>query len=126
VAEGEGVWREYIGGYSDWERVRSRGAAAVAAEVVKPAVKSVAAAAATKEKTKKLSFKEQRELEQLPELIAALETEQAEISAKLADAELYRNQPDQAQKLNQRYAEIDELLMSALERWEAMEVRAKS
>ncbi len=126
VAEGEGVWREYIGGYSDWERVRSRGATAVAAEVAKPAVKSVAAPATTKDKPKKLSFKEQRELEQLPELIAALETEQAEISAKLANAELYRNQPDQAQKLNQRYAEIDELLMSSLERWEAMEARAKS
>jgi ATP-binding cassette subfamily F protein uup len=125
VSEGEGVWREYIGGYSDWERVRYRGATA-AAEVAKPAVKSVAAPAATKDKPKKLSFKEQRELEQLPELIAALETEQAEISAKLADAELYRNQPDQAQKLNQRYAEIDELLMSSLERWEAMDVRAKS
>ena len=126
VSEGEGVWREYIGGYSDWERVRYRGATAAAAEVAKPAVKAVAAPAAMKEKPKKLSFKEQRELEQLPELIAALETEQAEISAKLADAELYRNQPDQAQKLNQRYAEIDELLMSSLERWEAMEVRAKS
>jgi len=80
----------------------------------------------TTNKPKKLSFKEQRELEQLPELIAALEAEQAEIAAKLIDAELYRNQPDQAQKLNLRYAEIDELLMSALERWEAMEVRAKS
>jgi ATP-binding cassette subfamily F protein uup len=126
VAEGEGVWREYIGGYSDWERVRYRGTTAATPEVAKPAVKSAAAPAAMKEKPKKLSFKEQRELEQLPELIAALETEQAEISAKLADAELYRNQPDQAQKLNQRYAEIDELLMSSLERWEAMEVRAKS
>jgi ATP-binding cassette subfamily F protein uup len=39
---------------------------------------------------------------------------------------LYRNQPDQAQQLNQRYAEIDELLMSSLERWEAMEARGKS
>lgn len=125
VAEGEGVWREYIGGYSDWERVRPRGTTAVPTEVAKPAAKSVVAPAVTKDKPKKLSFKEQRELQQLPELIASLETEQAEISAKLTDAELYRNQPDQAQKLNQRYAEIDELLMSALERWEAMEVRAR-
>jgi len=126
VAEGEGVWREYIGGYSDWERVRQRATTVVAAEVARPAVKSVLAPAAAKDKPKKLSFKEQRELEQLPELIAAFEAEQAEISVKLADAELYRNEPDQAQKLNKRYAEIDELLMSALERWEAMEVRAKS
>jgi ATP-binding cassette subfamily F protein uup len=125
VAEGEGVWREYIGGYSDWERVRHRGTTASAAEVAKPTVKSVVTPPETKDKPKKLSFKEQRELEQLPGLIAALETEQAEISAKLADAELYRSQPDQAQQLNQRYAEIDQLLMSSLERWEVMEARAK-
>jgi ATP-binding cassette subfamily F protein uup len=125
VAEGEGVWREYIGGYSDWERVRHRGTTASAAEVAKPTVKSVVTPPETKDKPKKLSFKEQRELEQLPGLIAALETEQAEISAKLADAELYRNQPDQAQQLNQRFAEIDQLLMSSLERWEVMEARAK-
>lgn len=126
VAEGDGVWGEYIGGYSDWERVRHRGTTAAVADVARPVVKLVEAPAATKDKPKKLSFKEQRELEQLPALIAALENEQAEISVRLADAELYRNQPDQAQKLNQRYAEIDELLMAALERWEAMEVRAKS
>jgi ATP-binding cassette subfamily F protein uup len=125
VAEGEGVWREYIGGYSDWERVRHRGTTASGAEVTKPTVKSVVAPPETKDKPKKLSFKEQRELEQLPGLIAALETEQAEISAKLADAELYRSQPDQAQQLNQRFAEIDQLLMSSLERWEVMEARAK-
>jgi ATP-binding cassette subfamily F protein uup len=59
-------------------------------------------------------------------LIAKLEAEQTEISAKLADAELYRTQPEQAQKLNQRFAEIDEQLMSALERWEAMELRTKT
>ncbi len=136
VAEGEGIWREYIGGYSDWERVRGRQPAAAtgAAKLVSKsgmdsavtATATTAAPPAAKEKPKKLSFKEQRELEQLPELIANLEVEQTEISAKLADAELYRTQPDQAQKLNQRYAEIDTLLMQALERWEAMEVRTKN
>jgi ATP-binding cassette subfamily F protein uup len=127
VAEGEGVWQEYIGGYSDWERVRDRKPAAVPPETTKPAAKvpMPAPQAALKDKPKKLSFKEQRELEQLPALIASLEAEQAEISAKLADAELYRTQPEQAQTLNQRYADIDVLLMSALERWEAMELRAK-
>jgi ATP-binding cassette subfamily F protein uup len=125
VAEGDGLWREYVGGYSDWERVRHRSANVVSTEAVKSTVKSVAAPPTVKDKPKKLSFKEQRELEQLPVLIASLESEQTEISAKLADAELYRNQPDQAQKLNQRFAEIDALLMSSLERWEAMEERAK-
>jgi ATP-binding cassette subfamily F protein uup len=75
-------------------------------------------------KPKKLSFKEQRELEQLPQLIADLEAEQASVSARLADPELYRKEPDQAQALNQRFAEIDNLLMDALQRWEAIEARA--
>jgi ATP-binding cassette subfamily F protein uup len=94
--------------------------------VTATATATTTALQAAKEKPKKLSFKEQRELEQLPELIANLEAEQTEISAKLADAELYRTEPEQAQKLNQRYAEIDTLLMQALERWEAMEVRTKN
>ena len=129
VAEGDGRWREYVGGYSDWERVRDRHPVVKTAESPKPAAKAAMAApvpAAVKDRPKKLSFKEQRELEQLPALIAGLEAEQADISAQLADADLYRTKPDQAQRLNQRYAEIDELLLSALERWEAMELRANA
>ena len=84
------------------------------------------AAAASVAKPKKLSFKEQRELEQLPQQIADLETEQAAISAQLADPDLYRKEPgEEVQRLNQRYAEIDEALMTALQRWEEIEARAK-
>ncbi len=126
VAEGGGEWREYIGGYSDWERVRKPLAAVAPREpkkiepqpaVLQPAVEPVA-------KPKKLSFKEQRELEQLPQMIAGLEAEQAEISARLADPDLYRKEPATVQQLNQRFAEIDEQLMQALERWEAIESRS--
>ncbi len=126
VAEGGGEWREYIGGYSDWERVRKPLAAAAPREpkkiepqpaVLQPAVEPAA-------KPKKLSFKEQRELEQLPQMIAGLEAEQAEISARLADPDLYRKEPATVQQLNQRFAEIDEQLMQALERWEAIESRS--
>jgi ATP-binding cassette subfamily F protein uup len=77
-------------------------------------------------KPKKLSFKEQRELEQLPQLIADLEAEQTSISARLADASLYRQSPSEAQQLNQRYAEIDTLLVQALERWEEIESRSQA
>jgi ATP-binding cassette subfamily F protein uup len=127
VAEGEGHWREYIGGYSDWERVRRPASAMPAKEGRKPEPKPAAAAAAAAQpaaKAKKLSFKEQRELEQLPQTIAGLEAEQAGISARLADPELYRQEPAEVQKLNQRFAEIDGLLMQALERWEAIESRS--
>ncbi len=134
VAEGGGFWREYVGGYSDWERVRKPLAGDVgkaAARADKPsadkATKPEAAAAplAPVAKAKKLSFKEQRELEQLPQQIADLEAEQAAISARLADPDLYRKEPADAQRLNQRFAEIDEALMNALQRWEEIEARSK-
>jgi ATP-binding cassette subfamily F protein uup len=74
-------------------------------------------------KGKKLSYKEQRELDELPKRIAELETEQKSISEKLADAELYKSNPDDIVKLNLRFAEIDELLLESLEKWEAIETR---
>ncbi|MNR98259.1 ABC transporter ATP-binding protein uup [compost metagenome] len=127
VAEGNGLWREYIGGYSDWERVRP---AAVPAGSPKPAAKAEvkaevapAAVAAPVVKQKKLSYKEQREADALPNLIAQLEDEQKAITEKLADASLYTKQPDEVQRLNQRFTEIDGLLLEALEKWEEIEAR---
>lgn len=128
VAEGNGLWREYIGGYSDWERVRP---AAIPAGAPKPAAKAEAKAeaapvAAPAAKQKKLSYKEQREMEALPALIAQLEDEQKAITEKLADASLYTQQPDEVKRLNQRFTEIDGLLLEALEKWEAIEARSNA
>jgi ATP-binding cassette subfamily F protein uup len=123
VAEGGGNWQEYIGGYSDWERVRAAAAARPAAP--KTEAKTQAREAAPAAKPKKLSYKEQRELDELPVLIAALEAEQKAISEKLAIADVYRQQPDEAKKLNQRFAEIDEQLLETLEKWEAIEAKNK-
>jgi ATP-binding cassette subfamily F protein uup len=130
VAEGNGFWREYVGGYSDWERVRAASGqttastkeASVRAEL-KPSSKEPQLAATAK--PKKLSYKEQRELETLPVLIAKLENEQKAISERLADPNLYKQQPEEVQRLNQRFAEIDMLLMDSLEKWEAIEAKAK-
>ncbi len=126
VAEGGGLWREYVGGYSDWERVRKPAQAPASKEAKKTEQKPAAAPAPAAAKPKKLSFKEQRELEQLPQLIADLEAEQAGISARLVDPDLYRKEPAEAQRLNQRFAEIDGLLMDALQRWEDIESRSKA
>jgi ATP-binding cassette subfamily F protein uup len=128
VSEGSGTWREYIGGYTDWERVRATVASASAKAAAKSAAsqpKAEPRPAAAAPKQKKLSYKEQRELEELPVLIASLETEQKEISEKLADPSLYKQQPDEVQRLNRRFAEIDGLLMESLEKWEGIEARAK-
>jgi ATP-binding cassette subfamily F protein uup len=71
-------------------------------------------------KSRKLSFKEQRELDGLPDLIARLELEQKEINALLADGSLYAIDNARALKLATRSARIDDDLLLALERWEAL------
>ena len=130
VSEGEGQWREFIGGYTDWERYRdtvsSKPAKQEAKADNKASAATTAASAAPAAKGKKLSYKEQRELEELPKLIAQLEQEQAAITAKLSDADLYKNGPDQANQLNARFAEIDEQLLEALEKWENIEAKSKA
>ena len=126
VAEGEGIWKEYVGGYADWERVSRASQSTSAKETSKTVVKTKELAAEPTSKAKKLSFKEQRELEQLPQQIAALEAEQATLSERLADPNVYAKDPAEAQKLSERFAEIDQLLMDSLERWELIEAKTKN
>ena len=128
ASEGNGLWREYIGGYSDWERVRSASASSAVAKGaaradVKTETKEAPQTVAVKKK--KLSYKEQRDLEALPVLIAQLEAEQKAISEKLADPALYKQEAGALQQLNHRFAEIDTLLLENLEKWEAIEARSK-
>ncbi len=126
VAEGEGVWKGYVGGYADWERVSRSAKEMPTKEAIKTVAKPKELAAEPTSKAKKLSFKEQRELEQLPLQIAALEAEQATISERLADSTIYAKEPAEAQKLSERFAEIDQLLMDSLERWEIIEAKTKN
>ncbi len=142
--EGDAKWREYEGGVSDWliqtKRANDIAAAqgkstakpfnyereqlqkqeqATAAVTVTP-VAPASPAAPVGGKAKKLSFKEQRELDGLPDKIAALEAEQREINDALADGSLYSIDNVRAMKLATRSAEIDDELMAALERWEEL------
>ncbi|MGC2041604.1 MAG: ABC transporter ATP-binding protein, partial [Paraburkholderia caledonica] len=73
----------------------------------------------------KLSFKEQRELEALPEKIAALEAEQKAIGAQLEDSSIFAKDAQEGKRLSERYAAIDEELLLALERWDELEKRRK-
>jgi ATP-binding cassette subfamily F protein uup len=123
VAEGEGKWREFVGGYSDWERVKAQ----MPVQAPKPAAKPAATAAAPEApvaKKVKLSYKEQRELEDLPKLIASLEDEQSAITLQLNAPDFYKTNPADARRINARFAEIEEQLLVALERWETIEARA--
>jgi ATP-binding cassette subfamily F protein uup len=126
VSEGQGLWREYVGGYSDWERVRSEAPAAPAAKPAqpKPAEPAPAQQSASAKKAK-LSYKEQRELEELPQLIASLEDEQSAINAQLNSPDFYKTNPADARRMTERYAEIEEQLLETLERWEQIEARAR-
>ncbi len=121
VAEGAGKWREFVGGYTDWERVRTLPVASAPAS--KPAVKAEAAAPAAK---KKLSYKEQRELDELPKLIAKLEDEQSVLAAELSHPDFYKKTPAEGKRLNARVAEIESELLNALEKWELIESRSKA
>jgi ATP-binding cassette subfamily F protein uup len=120
ACEGDGLWREYEGGVQDWLTQSQRSRTPVSTG--KPTNENKIEPKATPDKReqlskKKLSYKEQRELEQLPGHIAALEAEQQAIRAELADGTLYAKDGIRAAALHQRDAEIEELLLQALERW---------
>ncbi|HAT32944.1 MAG TPA: ABC transporter ATP-binding protein, partial [Janthinobacterium sp.] len=123
VSEGEGKWREFVGGYTDWERVRTIAPAAPAKVAAKVEAAAAQPAAA---KQKKLSYKEQRELDELPILIASLEDEQAVIAAQLSHPDFYKKSPAEGKRLNARVAEIETALLAALEKWEVIEARNKA
>ncbi|MFC5512239.1 ATP-binding cassette domain-containing protein [Massilia jejuensis] len=125
VAEGEGLWREYVGGYTDWERVKAAAPQQTAAPAKPAAVRPVEAPAPEAAKKVKLSYKEQRELDELPKLIASLEDEQSAITAQLNAPDFYKTNPADARRINARYAEIDDLLLDALDRWEKIEARSR-
>lgn len=120
--EGDGRWREYEGGVEDWltQSRRSRDLAQAAAAPAAPARDKPAAPAPAAATRRKLGYKEQRELEALPALIDALEQEQKAVQAELAAGAVYRDDPERAAQLARRSEQIEEELMTALERWETL------
>ena len=128
AAEGDGIWREYAGGYQDWADYQARRKADDAQLCVsgptakrdEPARNDVAPKAKA-DGSRKLSYKETRELAELPARISALEDEQKAIALRLEDPVLYQSDPQEANALSSRLTEIDDELMLLLERWEALE-----
>ena len=125
-----GQWREYEGGVQDWLLQSQRARTAQAAQAPKPdgtpgdgkppaPAKQPRSDTATSVK-RKLSYKEQRELEGLPALIDALEAEQTALRAELADTGIYQRDAQRAAALHARDAAIEDELMQALDRWEAL------
>ncbi|KAA0014111.1 ATP-binding cassette domain-containing protein [Billgrantia pellis] len=132
--EGEGIVREYVGGYSDWVRQGGKlppapweGAARQQVEPSKPPEASPRAASSVSpsvKKTAKLSYKLQRELDALPAEIERLEAEVADFEAKIADPDFYQQDTgtvtETLQTMNDKQAELD----AAMERWMELEAMA--
>jgi ATP-binding cassette subfamily F protein uup len=116
AAEGDGKWKEYAGGYSDWLRQRPAGdrdrrpRAPLSGTQVLPEAKKA-----------KLSYKETRELEALPKEIEALEAEQQALAAKMHAPEYYKQPPEILRADQKRTVEIEKALHEKLERWTALE-----
>ncbi|MDM0047086.1 ATP-binding cassette domain-containing protein [Variovorax dokdonensis] len=132
--EGDGQWREYEGGVQDWldqsRRSRQLAAASAASQPnaqtkakAEPAVPATADPVPAAPR-RKLSYKDQRELEALPARIASLEREQQEIDQALArdGGAIYGTDPARAAELAQRHAQIESELMAALERWAELDI----
>jgi len=126
-----GRWREYEGGYEDWKTQRER-ARTLALEAERRAAPAARAAAAPPPaptppppaaRPKKLSYKEQRELDGLPARIEALELEQKELAALLSSADFYADDPPRVEAAQMRVAQIDDELTEALVRWELLGAR---
>lgn len=125
ASEGEGTWRDYVGGYDEW--VAQRPAPVVAskparAQAVEPAVPQ-AAARSRPSRPARLSAWELRELDNLPDAIADIEARQAALTNQLADGTLYRDAPDEIERINKELAKLQAELEQKFERWELLEAR---
>lgn len=138
VLPGDGNIDQQAGGFSDWEARGGKltpldqpnGDAARKASTTAQAVDDASTqasqltAAANKISQKKLSYKEQRELEQLPGEIESLESRQQELQTQSADPGFYAGNPDEVSNLLEELATIDDRLEIMLERWSELEERA--
>jgi len=116
VAEGSGYWREYVGGYSDWLAQRATAAAASASPT--------STSAEVRERSRRrLSFREQRELDGLPATIETLEQEKTALTAAMCTADYHRTPPERMRIEAERLATIDADIDAAMTRWEELEGR---
>ncbi len=133
TAESPGQWREYVGGVSDWlvQSARSRSAEATKATrpqedrasappAAEPVPSRPSATQTAAKFRRKLSYKEQRELDELPALIEALETEQKSLDQILGEGAIFASDPKQAALLSQRATQLEDELMAALMRLETL------
>ncbi|HEX6397876.1 MAG TPA: ATP-binding cassette domain-containing protein, partial [Steroidobacteraceae bacterium] len=119
IEENQGRWREYVGGYTDWLRQRPQPKAVTP----KPAATAAPAAVVAATPKRKLSYKEQRELESLPAEIEKLELEQQQLAQKMGGADYHRVAPEDMRRDGERVVELETLIADRTERWITLEDR---
>lgn len=120
VLEGEGRVAEYVGGYDDWQRqCRNRRVEQPGAPPKTEEKKEQPRPAAGKQR--KLTFKEQKELDELPKLLEDLEAEQQRLHATMADPNFYRESGDKVTVVKARLEQLERELSVAYARWEELE-----
>ena len=115
VFEGDGIIKQYVGGYDDWLRQR---------EVAQPTVATpVVASSKPKSTSKKLSYKDQRELDQLPEHIEDLEVQVGEITELISQPDFYKSERAEIEKTEQQLADVQQQLNQSYQRWEELDAQ---
>lgn len=120
VFEENGELREYVGGYSDWLR-QGKALAEVDDPNLASGADSTPAKNQPKQKPKKLSYNEQRELDQLPQQIEELETKVESLLEKISASDFYSQGRDKTGPVLQEFTESQQALDLSLERWTALE-----
>lgn len=128
VAEGNGIWQEYVGGYDDWLAQRPAPAAAAPDPAPRPApAPDTAEATASRPRSvrpsSRLSNWEAKELEALPDTIAEVEAQQEALTAELSDPALYQQDAERAGQINEELAALEKKLEELFERWEKLEAK---
>jgi ATP-binding cassette subfamily F protein uup len=122
--EGNGVVREYAGGYDDY--LVQRAASFQPAPSSEPAAQTAEPAKPMRDRKARMSFNELRELENLPASIEAMETELSRVQARLGDPSLYATAPQEVKTLTARQEELTAEIEKAIARWEALESKSQS
>jgi ATP-binding cassette subfamily F protein uup len=117
VFEGDGVVRDFVGGYSDWMQYHLQHGVSTPAAVTAPAAPGRSAG----KRSGRLSYQAQRELSALPERLQGLEAEKSQIEAQLADGSLYRLEAEVLQGQLQRLAAVTGELDAGYARWADLE-----
>jgi len=126
VSEGDGTWRDYVGGFADWQRQRSAQVVTSRTSQLKDAGTKTdsSVTVASKSKVTKMAPWEVKELEQLPAEIAALEQEQEKLVSQLSNGDLYTDRASDRREIEAKLKQLEEKLATRFARWEALEAKS--